>query len=167
VLKVRDAVQMRLNLEKFSPVTPTFMISTFRPVTRDDSQNLGELLHKAYEGTVDDEGETVLDAQHEVVETVGGKFGDFSWTASLVSEIGNSLVSSSLVTILRGIPLLAFTVTLPQYQNKGIGSHIISQSAELLRDEGFYELRLVVTRSNPAINLYRRLGFVEHKHRSH
>ena len=62
MLKVRDAVQMRLNLEKFSPATPPFMISTLRPVTRDDSQNLGELLHKAYEGTVDDEGETVLDA---------------------------------------------------------------------------------------------------------
>jgi GNAT superfamily N-acetyltransferase len=163
----RDAVQMWLNLEKFSPVTPTFMITTFRPVTRDDSQNLGELLHRAYGGTVDDEGETVLDAQHEVAETFGGKYGDFSWTASLVSEIGNSMVSSSLVTLLRGIPLLAFTVTLPQYQNNGIGSHIISQSAELLRDEGFYELRLVVTRSNPAINLYRSLGFVEYDHRSH
>ena len=62
MLKVRDAVQMRLNLEKFSPATPPFMISTLRSVTRDGSQNLGESLHKAYEGTVDDEGETVLDA---------------------------------------------------------------------------------------------------------
>src|ERR1035437_2702959 len=151
----RDAVQMRLNLEKFSPATPTFVITAFRPVTREDSQNLGELFHKAYGGTVDDEGETELDALHEVAETFGGKYGNFSWTASLVSEIDKSLVSSSLVTLLRGIPLLAFTVTLPQYQNNGIGSHIISQSAELLRDEGYYELRLVVTRSNPAINLYR------------
>ena len=162
----RDAVHMRLNLEKLFPVTPTFMITTFRPVTREDSQNLGELFHKAYGGTVDDEGETELDALHEVAETFGGKYGNFSWTASLVSEIDKSLVSSSLVTLLRGIPLLAFTVTLPQYQNNGIGSHIISQSAELLRDEGYYELRLVVTRSNPAINLYRSLGFVEYDHRS-
>ena len=163
----RDAVQMWLNLEEFSPVNPAFLITTFRPVTRDDSQNLGELFHKAYKGTVDDEGETELGALHEVVETLAGKYGTFSWSTSLVSEIENSLVSSSLVTLLGGIPLLAFTVTSPHYQNKGIGSHIISQSAELLRDEGFYELRLVVTRSNPAINLYRRLGFVEDDHRSH
>src|SRR5487761_2216391 len=104
----RDAVHMRLNLEKFSPVTPTFMISTFRPVTRADAQNLGGLFHKAYEGTVDDEGETELDAQHEVSETFRGKYGDFSWTASLVSEIDKSLVSSSLVTLFRENPLLAF-----------------------------------------------------------
>ncbi len=162
----RDVVQMCLNLEEFSPVSPAFSITTLRPVTLDDSQNLGELLHKAYKGTVDDEGETELDALHEVVETFDGKYGTFSWTTSLVSEIESSLVSSSLVTLLGGIPHLAFTVTLPQYQNNGIGSHIISQSAELLRDEGFYELRLVVTRSSPAINLYRRLGFVEDDHRS-
>jgi GNAT superfamily N-acetyltransferase len=162
----RDAIQMRLNLDEFSLVTPTFMITSFRPVTREDTPMLGELFHKAYEGTVDDEGETELDALHEVTETFGGKYGDFSWTASLVSQIDRLLVSSSLVTLLRGIPLLAFTVTLPPYQNNGIGSHIISQSVELLRDEGFHELRLVVTRSNPAINLYRKLGFVEHDHGS-
>ncbi len=55
------ASQMRLNLEKFSPVTPPFIISTLRPVTRDDSQNLGELLHKAYEGTVDLPFRTLVD----------------------------------------------------------------------------------------------------------
>jgi GNAT superfamily N-acetyltransferase len=157
----RDTIQMRLNLEEFSPVTPTFLITSFRPVTREDSPILGELFHKAYEGTVDDEGETELDALHEVTGTFGGKYGGFSWTASLVSEIDRLLVSSSLVTLLRGFPLLAFTVTLPQYQNNGIGSHIISKSSELLRDEGFHELRLVVTRTNPAVNLYRKLGFVE------
>ena len=162
----RDAVQMWLNLEEFSPVTPTFMIASFRPTTRDDSPTLGGLFHRAYEGTVDDEGETEPDALREVTETFGGKYGDFSWTASLVSEIGNILVSSSLVTLWRELPLLAFTVTLPQYQHNGIGGHIISQSAELLRDEGFHELRLVVTRSNPAINLYRKLGFVEYDHGS-
>lgn len=162
----RDAVQMRLNLEEFSPVTPTFVITSFRPATRDDSPRLGGLFHQAYGGTVDGEGETELDALHEVAGTFGGKYGDFSWTASLVSEIDKLLVSSSLVTLWREFPLLAFTVTLPQYQNNGIGSHIISQSAELLRDEGFHELRLVVTRSNPAINLYRKLGFVEYDHGS-
>jgi ribosomal protein S18 acetylase RimI-like enzyme len=162
----RDAVQMRLNLEEFFPVTPTFTIASFRPTTRDDSPRLGGLFHRAYQGTVDDEGETELDARHEVEDIFAGKYGDFSWTASLVSVIGKLLVSSSLVTLWREFPLLAFSVTSPQYQNHGIGSHIISQSAELLRDEGFHEMRLIVTRSNPAINLYRRLGFVEYDHGS-
>src|ERR1035437_8096259 len=124
----RDAVQMRLNLEEFFPVTPTFTIASFRPTTRDDSPKLGGLFHRTYQGTVDDEGETELDALHEVENTFGGKYGDFSWTASLVSEIGKLLVSSSLVTLWREFLLLAFSVTLPQYQNHGIGSHIISQS---------------------------------------
>jgi L-amino acid N-acyltransferase YncA len=157
----RDAIQMRLNLEEFFPMTPTFMVTSFRPATRDDSSRLGRLFHQAYEGTVDDEGETEFDALHEVAQTFDGKYGDFSWSASPVAEIGQLLVSSSLVTLWREFPLLAFTVTLPQYQNNGIVSHIISQSAELLREAGFHELRLVVTRSNSASNLYRKLGFVE------
>lgn len=161
----RDAVQMRLNLEDLCPLAPPSIVTATRPVTREDSRHVGVLLHRAYRGTVDDDGETELDARREAADTFAGKYGDVSWTASLVAEIDTVVASSSLITLWRAMPLLAFSVTLPQYQNNGLGGHLISRSAELLRDEGYRELRLVVTRANPAITLYRRLGFVNDDHR--
>ena len=97
----------------------------------------------------------------ELEGTLDGKYGEFNWAASLVAEVGTTPISSSLVTTWQRFPLLAFTFTLPEWQRRGVGNQLISKSAELLGEQGFRELRLVVTRTNPAIHLYRKLGFLE------
>ena len=158
----RDAVTMRLNLVGLPPTTQPASTILVRPVVRDDLPSLGRVMHRAYRGTVDDEGETELDAIGELEGTMDGKYGEFNWEASLVAEVDDVPVSSSLVTSWRGFPLLAFTVTLPEWQGRGIGNRLICQSAERLGGQGFHELRLVVTRTNPAVHLYRKVGFLEY-----
>jgi GNAT superfamily N-acetyltransferase len=158
----REAVTMRLLLEDLPPTTEPASSILVRPVVRGDLPSLGRVVHRAYRGTVDDEGETELDAIGELERTVNGKYGEFNWGASLVADVDAVPVSSTLVTSWQGFPLLAFTVTLPEWQGRGIGNLLISQSAELLGGQGFHELRLVVTRTNPAVHLYRKVGFLEY-----
>lgn len=158
----RDAVAMRLPLNGLHPLAfpvPTLLIRT---AARDDLPALGEVMYQAYRGTVDDEGESELGALEELKRTMDGKYGEFNWAASQVAEVDHAPVASSLVTTWQRFPLLAFTITLPQWQRRGIGGRLILRSAELLSGQGHRELRLVVTRTNPAINLYRKLGFLEY-----
>jgi ribosomal protein S18 acetylase RimI-like enzyme len=157
----RDTVAMRLHLDHLHPFTLPVPTTLIRTVMRDDLPALGKVMYQAYEGTVEDEGESELDALGEIEGTTDGKYGKFDRAASLVAQIDNAPVSSSLVTSWHGFPLLAFTVTLPEWQRRGIGGRLIFRSAELLASQGHRELRLMVTRANPAINLYRKLGFLE------
>ena len=58
------------------------------------------------------------------------------------------------------VPLLAFAMTEPACQGRGIGQLLIEESIHGLDAAGMKELHLTVTRSNPAVALYQRLGFV-------
>lgn len=48
----------------------------------------------------------------------------------------------------------------PLFQNKGIGSIVVKKIIEEMRLEGLQAVRLKAFDSNPAIELYKRLGFV-------
>lgn len=58
-----------------------------------------------------------------------------------------------------GLPLLAFAITDPAFQRRGIGRRLIEESIRRLDATGVKELHLAVTRGNPAFALYQRLGF--------
>ncbi len=58
----RDAVSMRLNLEGLNPLTSPASFILVRAMVRDDLPALGRVMHQAYRGTADDEGETELDS---------------------------------------------------------------------------------------------------------
>jgi len=47
----------------------------------------------------------------------------------------------------------------PDWQNKGVGSQAINFAIAVAQKEGFQLLRLRVFCANPAVALYRRLGF--------
>ena len=55
-------------------------------------------------------------------------------------------------------PELAISV-LPNYRGRGIGSEIMKNLFELLRERGYQQTSLSVQKDNPAVRFYERLGY--------
>ena len=57
-------------------------------------------------------------------------------------------------------PFLTFLIVDPEMQRRGIGTFLVAASGNALLSAGFSRLDLFVTEANePAVNLYRKLGF--------
>lgn len=131
-----------------------------RQLQATDAEALGLLLHDAYKGTVDDDGQTLEKAVQEVKETFFGRYGGMIWTASHVVLDENAIVCCSVVTNYQHNPLIAFAATLPAYQGKGLCTQVITESIRALARLGRPQVRLVVTEKNErALSLYQHLGF--------
>jgi ribosomal protein S18 acetylase RimI-like enzyme len=133
---------------------------TLRTIQPADVAALGALLLAAYRGTVDDEGETETDAIGEVQRTMEGEYGSFLPECSFVVEDGHRIVGASMATLVESDPFLAYVVVHPDRQRRGIGGLLVASTGNALLAAGHTEVGLVVTESNePAVRLYRRLGF--------
>lgn len=131
-----------------------------RAPTPDDVRALGALLHDAFEDTVDDDGESVADARGVVEQLFAGAFGEFLWQQSEVNERAGRIVCATLLTRWQGLPFVAFTLTSPLHQGRGLARAGLLRAMNRLAAEGQQVLRLVVTQGNePAERLYERLGF--------
>ena len=131
-----------------------------RQVRSQDAEALGRLMHDAYRGTVDDDGESLEQSVAEVREALGGKYGEFLPGCSFVILDGGSPASATLVTVWEGRPLLAFVMTDPDHKGRGMGAFLVQWTIDALLDQGYGELDLFVTRTNdPAVRIYERLGF--------
>jgi ribosomal protein S18 acetylase RimI-like enzyme len=132
-----------------------------RTVEPSDASALGELLLAAYRGTVDDEGESKEDADAEVERVFADEYGPLLRDASFVVLDGERLVGASLVASSESRPLLLYLVVHPNEQRRGLGTFLVTRSANALVAAGHSELDLFVTEANdPAVTLYRKLGFV-------
>lgn len=131
-----------------------------RAMTKEDIPQLGKLFLAAYVGTVDYEGESEQEAIEAVEATFGGEFGEFVEASSLVIEQSGRLTSAAFITLWQGQPLLAFSVTAPEFKGQGFAGKCISASMRALAAAGYRELHLFVTSSNAsALSAYNRLGF--------
>jgi len=125
-----------------------------------DGPALADLMHRAYQGTVDDEGGTPEEAAAEIARTVAGDYGTFMPECSQVLEREGRLLSATLVTRFQGRPFVAFTFTDPACTGQGLARRCMQAAMVALYERGERELRLVVTLANaPAVRLYTRLGF--------
>ena len=121
---------------------------------------LAHLMDTSYTGTIDHEGESPEQCFDEMKGTIEGKYGPFIGEASFIHFDGRIAASASLITLWKGQPLLAFSMTAPEYQGKGLAGFLIRKSLFALKSSGYSELYLVVTQGNaPAENLYRKIGF--------
>ncbi len=126
-----------------------------------DAEQFGELLFASYKGTVDDEGETLEETKQEAKASLDGKYGTPIWDASFAISKNNKLVSACLIVDRQG-PFMAFVVSDPQFQGKGLAKELIFHSLNSLYLRGDKSLKLVVTAANtPALTLYKKLGFSE------
>lgn len=131
-----------------------------RLLTPADGQLLGRLMFAAYAGSIDDEGETEDQTIEEAEATLAGKYGKPILEASFIAFEKDRPISAVVLTDYEKTgPLLAFSVTDPQYQRQGLAALLIKCALNGLHELKIPELRLVVTAENPAAILYRKLGF--------
>jgi len=127
-----------------------------------DKETLAILLYAAYRGTIDDDGETFADALAEVEKVFDCTYGAFLPDCSFVIEEGEYIASASLITWWEphDAPLVAFTMTRPEAQGRGLAGALLRMSMNALLDRGYERLTLIVTDGNtPAQRLYASLGF--------
>lgn len=126
----------------------------------DHAEALARLMDVSYRGTIDHEGETPGQCLAEMKSTITGKYGPFIAPASFAAFEGDTAVAASMITLWKEYPLVAFTMTDPSQQGKGLAGNLIRKSMFSLKTAGYKVLYLVVTEGNtPAERLYRKLGF--------
>ncbi len=131
-----------------------------RCVRGGDEGDLGRLMLAAYQGSIDDDGETLVDAEQSVHATLTGEHGEFLGDCSFVALDAGHPVAVTLVTLLHGAPLLAQAYTSPTWKRRGLARVLIQLSMNALVVRGETALGLVVTSGNePAERLYDGLGF--------
>jgi GNAT superfamily N-acetyltransferase len=131
-----------------------------RQPTADDAEPLAVLMHEAYRGSIDDEGETPADTCALVRRLFEGEFGPMLWSLSEVTVSGDRLVAAALLTLWSGGPFLAFLITSPAHRRRGLARGGLERSFNRLAAGDEPELRLVVTQGNLAAEaLYESLGF--------
>jgi len=136
---------------------PQVMGGAFGP---EDAPALAVLMLEAYSGTVDDEGETLHDAENAVKALFAGQFGVFDAEASVAFRGESGFDAATVVTAHEGTPLLAFSMTHPRAVRRGLARRGLRHAIGVLARAGRSELRLVVTDANDrAVPLYLHEGF--------
>jgi ribosomal protein S18 acetylase RimI-like enzyme len=154
-----DRIVMECALPSVASDTPRRPSRTLLP---SDEQDLSILLYGAFRGSIDDEGETLKDAEEEIRRLFSGRYGRLLADCSFVMEGEEHLLSASLVTWFEGhdAPLIAFSMTRPEHRREGRARQLLEQSMGALSSRGYARATLVVTKGNTAAeNLYRSLGF--------
>lgn len=150
----RHKMRLALTPHEVAPRLPA------RTIARGDAEALGALMYAAYHGTIDDEGETPEESVAEMRRTLAGQYGPLLQNCSFVIEEDGRALAATLVTEWRDAPLLAFAMTRPEAQGRGMATFLIRRSINALLTEGHTELLLAVTEGNaPAQHLYAKLGF--------
>ncbi len=133
-----------------------------RPAVMGDIAILAQLMDESYRGTIDHEGETIEQCADEMRGALSGKYGPYISEASFLKEANGLAMSACLVTRWKEKPLIAFTMTSPSFQRKGLSKTLIEKSVDSLAKMGEPVLYLVVTDGNTAAkNLYSKMGFRE------
>lgn len=134
---------------------------TARPPVPADAEALAVLMLAAYQGTVDDEGETLEEARAVVAQYFEGVFGPPMPAVSEVTERDGVLVAATLLTQWWRGPFVAFMITAPEAQRQGLARAGLTRAINRLAAGDEPWLRLVVTQGNSrAEALYESLGFV-------
>ena len=89
---------------------------------------------------------------HCLVAIVGGKPVGAVWIRTFQGELkGCGVVDEHT-------PEIAIAL-FEEYRGKGIGTQMMEQMIALMKSEGYTQVSLSITKGNPAIRLYERLGF--------
>ncbi len=85
---------------------------------------------------------------------------------ALAPEVDGRLVGAVLVRIMKDYgyyddqtPSLSISF-LPQFRGQGLGQQLMTAMLDLLKTKGYPSVSLSVSKDNPAVGFYQRLGFV-------
>jgi GNAT superfamily N-acetyltransferase len=130
-----------------------------RPVRTGDGPALGVLAYAAYRGSVDDNGEHEAWHVADLTSALEHEYGRLMTPVSRAVPAGGALVAAAIFTWWDDLPLLAFCLTHPDHQGRGLATRLVTHAARELAAEGHEAMHLAVTETNPARALYERLGF--------
>jgi GNAT superfamily N-acetyltransferase len=149
-----------MSTELSSWLEQPYFDDTIVHVTRSDIFALGEVMHEAYEGTIDHHGESLEDAREEIAGTFNGKYGPLVEEACLLIKEGDQIASAIIVTTFKDQILIVFVMTRAIGKGRGFAKKLIKRSLSVLAQNGFKECALYVTVGNePAVSIYKSLGF--------
>ncbi len=134
----------------------------FRNVQFEDCAEMGRLDLLTITNTIEFDGETEADTIHEMKETFHGKYGEFMPSASFAIEDHGKIVSATIFCLSEesDTPFLAYAMTHPEFQNKGLSQFLLKQSMNVLAELGHHKASLCVMKNNsPAISVYQKLGY--------
>ena len=85
---------------------------------------------------------------------------------ALAAEVDGQLVGAVWVRIMKDYsyyddqtPSLSFSF-LPEFRSQGLGQQLMTAMLDLLKAKGYPSVSLSVSKDNPAVRFYQRLGFV-------
>lgn len=114
----------------------------------------------AYRGTIDYEGETLIEAVAEVdawFASPGHLLED-----SLVAIEGGQIVSAALLSRTDGMPVVSYLYTGAAWKGRGLAEGLLRTVMAFLAATGHERIHLWVTAGNaPAERIYGRLGFTD------
>lgn len=144
---------------------PSVPGESLRPVVPADVPALAELHRRAYHDRFDrflflELDDEAADSRREVDEILGGRWGEFSATGSLVAEQDGAPVGAVLSVVTPAGVLVADVMVEPARQGSGVGRRMLTASLRALDRAGTPSVYLNVTEGNErALRLYRSLGF--------
>ncbi len=131
-----------------------------RTVTEKDTDSLAKLMLAAYQGTIDYDGENLEDALFEIRGVFQGRVGSFQELCSFGIEEEGRFLSAIIVTLWQEKPLVAFSMTHPEFKNRGMATYLLKSAINALLTFSYKELLLMVTDGNePAQHVYEKVGF--------
>lgn len=148
-------------LAQLADVPPPPGTVASRPVRAGDGTALGLLAYAAYRGSVDDNGEHEAWHVADLTSALEDEYGRLLTPVSKAVPAGDELIAAAVFTWWDDLPLLAFCLTHPEHQGRGLATRLVTHAARELAAEGHEAMHLAVTETNPARTLYERLGFRE------
>ncbi len=150
---------------KLYDVGPPSAASDIRILNRSDAPTVAQLMLKAYQGTVDYEGEDIDEAlawvESAFSETANPDSGESALNSCAIGiEINDSLVAACIPTLWEGEPLISTIMTHPNYKGRGLGYRVLTACLETLKQRGYRSVRAFITSGNiPSERLFTTMGF--------
>lgn len=154
--KSRITMTCKLEEQLFSA---TYLLKS---ITQQDITKVAATMLEAYEGTVDQQEETLQEAILEVEKIINDGYGPFIAEASYWIEMNDEAAAVICINLWNEKPLITEIYTGKKFLHQGMASTLIRASMATLNRMGYDELTLNVTVENSnALHLYEKLGFVQ------
>lgn len=154
----KSRIKLTCKLEK-QLISTTYQ---FKPITQEDITKIAATMLEAYEGTVDQQEETLEEAILEVGKIIKDGYGPFIAEASYWIEMNHEAAAVICINLWDEKPLITEIYTGKRFLHRGMASALIRKSMETLNRMGYDEIILNVTAENSnAIQLYEKLGFMQ------